>query len=147
MRTGKIALNQFLHRIGAADSPYCNLCIDEPGIQPQLQDVAYILIQCPSLETDRELMYTAIGERVLDTKRLLGEPAMARRAALLLLKAQVLKQFRAIDADDEEEGLGERKTSEKTALSDKKTLRAAKLAAKKARLNQLKLSLVQKGRC
>lgn len=32
-------------------------------------------------------MYIAIGERVLDIKRLLREPAIARRAALLLLKA------------------------------------------------------------
>lgn len=80
-------------------------------------------------------MYIAIGERVLDTKRLLREPAIARRAALLLLKAQVLKQFRAIDADDKEEGLDERESGEKTVLSNKKALRTAKLATKKARLN------------
>lgn len=45
-----------------------------------------------------------------------------------------MKQFRTIDIDREEEGLEELKSADKAALNNKKLLRAAKLAVKKARL-------------
>lgn len=79
-------------------------------------------------------MFTVIGERVLNISRLLEEPAIAKYVAMLLLKAKVLKQFRTIDIDREEEGLEELKSADKAALNNKKSLRAAKLVVKKARL-------------
>lgn len=51
-----------------------------------------------------------------------------------MLKAKVLKQFRTIDIDREEEGLEELKSANKAILNNKKLLRAAKLVVKKARL-------------
>lgn len=79
-------------------------------------------------------MFIAIGERVLNTSRLLEEPVIAKYAAILLLKAKVLKQFRTIDIDREEEGLEELESADKAVLNNKKSLRAAKLVVKKARL-------------
>lgn len=63
-------------------------------------------------------MFTKIGERVLDISRLLGEPAIAKYAVILLLKARVLKQFRVIDGDRKEEELGELDSNSKAALND-----------------------------
>lgn len=53
---------------------------------------------------------------------------------MLLLKAKVLKQFRTIDIDYKEEGLEELESTNKAILNNKKSLRAAKLVVKKARL-------------
>lgn len=53
---------------------------------------------------------------------------------MLLLKAKVLKQFRTIDIDYEEEGLEELESADKAILNNKKLLRVAKLVVKKARL-------------
>lgn len=63
-------------------------------------------------------MFTKIGERVLNISRLLREPAIAKYVAILLLKARVLKQFRAIDRDREEEELGELDSNSKAVLNN-----------------------------
>lgn len=63
-------------------------------------------------------MFTKIGERVLNTSRLLGEPTIAKYAVILLLKARVLKQFRAIDRDRKEEELGELDSNSKAILNN-----------------------------
>lgn len=70
-------------------------------------------------------MFIAIGERVLNISRLLEEPAIAKYVAILLLKTKVLKQFRTIDIDYEEEGLEELKSANKAILNNKKLLRGS----------------------
>lgn len=67
-------------------------------------------------------MFIAIGERVLNISRLLEEPTIAKYIAILLLKAKVLKQFRTIDIDREEEGLEELESADKAILNNKKLL-------------------------
>lgn len=63
-------------------------------------------------------MFTKIGERVLNISRLLREPAIAKYAVILLLKARVLKQFRAIDGDYKEEELEELDSNSKAILNN-----------------------------
>lgn len=63
-------------------------------------------------------MFTKIGERVLNTSRLLGEPTIAKYVVILLLKARVLKQFGAIDGDYKKEELGELDSNSKAVLNN-----------------------------
>ena len=52
-------------------------------------------------------MWTAIGKQETDTRTLTGDPKMAKHAALMLLKAGLLKQSRRVDVQKEEDSLKE----------------------------------------
>jgi hypothetical protein len=87
-------LNEFLHSINKVESPMCRLCGGN-----QVQNVAHILFFFTRLDSDRQAMWSAIGKKVTNTRRLLGEQEMARNAAALVLKARVLHQFRLVNVD------------------------------------------------
>ena len=95
-RTGHIGLGKFLHAIKKLDHPRCRLCNNN-----QDQTPAHILLNCSALDDDRIKMWESIGKKISDLRKLTGNPAMARHAALLLLRARVLQQFRHVDVEEQ----------------------------------------------
>lgn len=57
LRTGHVALNQHLHRIGKIDSPTCPRC----GQMPETVD--HVLLRCTSYQTHRSRMEIILGRK------------------------------------------------------------------------------------
>ncbi|KAG9223182.1 hypothetical protein CCMSSC00406_0000129 [Pleurotus cornucopiae] len=66
LRTGHVPLNQHLHRIKKADSPYCPHCNDKE------ESVRHYLIECPAYDTERAAMQTECKNFDLPMKVLLA---------------------------------------------------------------------------
>jgi len=69
LRTGHIALNQHLHRIGKAPSPNCPHC--EPDAT---EDISHVLVQCPSYRVARSHLNRRYGRNAHNAKYLLTSP-------------------------------------------------------------------------
>lgn len=96
LRTGKIGLAHYLHAIGRADSPRCPC---DQGIQT----VRHVLTEC---QRTRDLREELLG-RANNVKRILKDSALAKAAALLMIRGNLLGQFRAVEETPEDlEGLG-----------------------------------------
>jgi ribonuclease HI len=85
MRTGKIALNSYLYRIGKADSPACQ-CRHEQ------QTAEHLLISCASFKELRRQVWPT-GEPT-DKKLLTTDPKETARSAKFLYLTGKLGQFR-----------------------------------------------------
>jgi ribonuclease HI len=99
-RTGKIALNSYLWKIGRSDTPFCR-----HGCTRAIETPRHIIIDCPYYEDLREEVFGA-GERrdrrFRDKRRILNTPALASKITDFLLHTRVLGQFRTVVADGEE---------------------------------------------
>lgn len=84
-RTGKIGLRSYLYTINAKPSREC-LCGEGP------QTVEHVLLCCPEFNDLRGEMWE--GKRETNLTRLLGDPAIAKRAANFLLATGKLYQFK-----------------------------------------------------
>ncbi|KAA6409147.1 MAG: hypothetical protein FRX48_06700 [Lasallia pustulata] len=82
LRTGKIALAHYLHRIQRRDSPRC------PCSQG-IQTVRHILTECPRTQNLREEL---LG-RAHDIRRTLKDSALVKAAAILVLQGNLMGQF------------------------------------------------------
>ena len=87
MRTGEIGLQSYLNRIGATPTARCS-CGEGP------QTVQHVLLACPLYANLREVMFK--DGRQDDLKRILGEPALAKKAAEYMIDTGILPQFRWI---------------------------------------------------
>ena len=85
LRTGKIALAHYLHKIQRKDSPRC------PCSQG-IQTVRHILTECPRTQ---DLQEELLG-RAHDIRRILKDSALARAAAILVLRGNLLGQFQDV---------------------------------------------------
>ncbi len=85
LRTGKIALAHYLHRIQRRDSPRC------PCSQG-IQTVRHILTECPRTQDLREEL---LG-RAHDVRRILKDSALVKAAAILVLRGNLLGQFQDV---------------------------------------------------
>jgi len=110
IRTGKIALRHYLHKVSVADDPYCHLCEYPAG--PPKQTSSHILSTCDRLAREREEMWEKIGKRETNLQSLLGGPEKARHSALLLLKAQLPQQFQTAQTGAEQTRMHEREKDE-----------------------------------
>lgn len=77
LRTGKIALNDFLYQIDRADSPRCQC--GEPR-----QTASHILFVCPNFNDLRRTVLWQGERETRDTATLLGEVAFCKRAAIFM---------------------------------------------------------------
>lgn len=65
LRTGHVALNQYLHRIGAVDSPLCTRC-------GELETVDHFLLRCPRFLEPRQTLRGQLKGQILSARSLLG---------------------------------------------------------------------------
>ena len=68
LRTGHIALNQHLHRIGKADTPVCPCC------QRADETVHHFLLHCPAHAAARRALNDAMGRDSANLRKLLSTP-------------------------------------------------------------------------
>jgi hypothetical protein len=85
MRTGKIGLNSYLHKIKRADKPWCDC-------KEGNQTVAHILEECPLYRRQRHSIFNRYVLR--DVKLILSNPQTAVKAANFMLSTGLLDQFR-----------------------------------------------------
>ena len=85
LRTGKIALAHYLHKIQRQDSPRC-------PCSRGIQTVRHILTECPRTQDLREEL---LG-RAQDVQRILKDPALVKAAAILVLRGNLLGQFQEV---------------------------------------------------
>ena len=85
LRTGKIGLAHYLHKIRRRDSPRC------PCAQG-IQTVRHVLTECPRTQ---DLRKELLG-RTNDVRKILNDPALAKSAAILLLRGNLLGQFQDV---------------------------------------------------
>lgn len=87
LRTGKVALAAYLHKIKKVENPYCDC-------REGNQTVTHILEECPLF---RELRTQELGRPVIRSARdTLTDPKTARKAAYFMLKTGLLDQFRVV---------------------------------------------------
>ena len=91
LRTGKIGMAHYLHSIGRADSPRCPC---DQGIQT----VRHVLTECPRTQELREKLFG----RAHDVKKILKDSALAKAAAILMLRGNLLGQFQAVTETPED---------------------------------------------
>jgi hypothetical protein len=102
LRTGRIGLNQYLHKIGIAESEDCT-CGEE------VQSPRHILLECRVLVSLRNEMWKKIEMKVkrarLDFDALVSEPLISSYIADFMIQTGLLGQFQAVEASPEEGGL------------------------------------------
>ena len=88
LTTGKIALRAYLGLIRAADTTECQC-------RQGRQTVQHILTTCPNFhELRREILW--VNRRTTDYRMILRQVDLSRRAAIFLLRTQILGQFQAV---------------------------------------------------
>jgi hypothetical protein len=85
-RTGKIALRKYLHHIGKAESPTCQLC----GLEDQT--VKHLLLSCANLSDLRKEVWPE--GQPSDRKTLLTDTEHTERCARFLFQTGLLGQFK-----------------------------------------------------
>ena len=82
MRTGKIALNEFLMSVNKSDTDRCPLCQPRRGA---VQSVAHILLECTKFNrVRRDILWQGTGTR--NMAEILGAPNLAKRAASFMAR-------------------------------------------------------------
>lgn len=77
MRTGKIALNEFLSSLDKRNTDRCTLCQPRRG---PVQSVAHVLFECTKFSRLRQdILWQGTGTR--NMTEILGTPNLAKRAA------------------------------------------------------------------
>ena len=71
LRTGHVALNKFLHKIGRSQSPLCSVCREED------ETVMHYLIKCPGRRHLQEQLQTKIGRAAWSISKLLTNEGVA----------------------------------------------------------------------
>jgi ribonuclease HI len=105
LRTGRIGLAAYLHRINRRDSARCSCDLGN-------ETVSHILLECPLLQDERNWMRNALSERgvALRLDELLTRPEARAVVPEFMIRTGLLDQFRAVDPvalgvekDDEKE--------------------------------------------
>jgi hypothetical protein len=101
LRTGRIGLNQYLYKIGIAESEDCT-CGE--GVQSP----RHILLECRMLVSLRNEMWRKIEQKIkrtrLDFDALISEPLISSYIADFMIQTGLLGQFQAVEALPEEGG-------------------------------------------
>jgi ribonuclease HI len=104
LRTGRIGLNHFLHKIGVRESDRCG-CDEGP------QTPKHVLLECGLLANLRQQLFERIAGKFKTTRRLdydtlVSEPRVARYVADFMVRTGLLAQFREVapaNSGEEEE--------------------------------------------
>jgi hypothetical protein len=101
LRTERIGLKKFLHKIGRAETDECDCGMD-------CQSSIYVLMQCPLYIALRKEMFEGIGRKHTDYNVLVSNPKAARYVVKFMLQTGLLTQFKAVEqaGDEGREGLG-----------------------------------------
>ena len=94
MRTGKIALTDYLHVIGRAETNKCSC-------QLGLQTVRHVLMECPKWRNLRTEIW-GITPRDKDLAELLGDPSQAKTASYFMIRTGLIGQFRMAEARNDD---------------------------------------------
>jgi hypothetical protein len=68
LRTGHIALNEFLHHIRRTDDPHCPHCPNVP------ENIRHYLFECPYYRRERQVLRNSLGRQADDIVVLLADP-------------------------------------------------------------------------
>ena len=92
LRTGRIGLSAYLHRINRRDSARC-------GCDLGNQTVIHVLLECPLHQDERDSMRSALSDRGIALRRdeLLTRPEARTIVAEFMVKTGLLGQFQAVD--------------------------------------------------
>jgi ribonuclease HI len=92
LRTGRIGLAAYLHRINRRDSARCSCDLGN-------QTISHILLECPLLQDERNWMRNALSDRgvALRLDELLTRPEARATVAEFMIRTNLLDQFQAVD--------------------------------------------------
>lgn len=92
LRTGRIGLAAYLHRINGRDSARCSCDLGN-------ETVSHILLECALLQDERSWMRNALSQRgvALRLDELLTRPEARAIVAEFMIRTGVLDQFEAVD--------------------------------------------------
>jgi hypothetical protein len=94
LRSGRIALAAYLHKINRRESARCACDLGN-------QTIGHVLLQCPLLNDQRESMRSALAERgvsmAIGVDELLRQKAAAPAVAKFMIDSGLLEQFQAVD--------------------------------------------------
>ena len=92
LRTGRIGLSAYLHRINRRESARC-------GCDLGSQTVIHVLLECPLHQDERDGMRSALSDQgiALRQDELLTRPEARTIVAELMVKTGLLGQFQAVD--------------------------------------------------
>jgi ribonuclease HI len=92
LRTGRIGLAAYLHRINRRESARCSCNLGT-------QTVSHVLLECPQLQDERDWMRNALSERgvALRLDELLARPEARAIVAEFMIRTNLLEQFQAVD--------------------------------------------------
>lgn len=97
-RTGKIALNSYLWKIGRSDTPLCRHGCGVP------ETPRHVIIDCPNYEDLRDEIFGLCRDKAFsDKSQIFNSPAIVPKTTNFLLHTHVLGQFRSLLSDELDE--------------------------------------------
>lgn len=96
--SGKNGLNAFFHPLGLADLENCDYCHNFTNL-PYKQTAAHILLQCEGLNDVRNEIWIKMGVKIKCFKKIILISNLVKKAALIILKTRILKQFNYVDVE------------------------------------------------